>query len=76
MAKIKVVVNKGRVLDLVNKSYTEGDELLMNENDAEPILGTCIDRVVKEEKEFDPDPVKPIDRPVKPAPKEDEKKTV
>lgn len=45
--KIKVKVKPGQVLNLVDGTYKDGDELMMDEKDAEPILETCIERVWK-----------------------------
>jgi hypothetical protein len=66
MAKIRVKVKPGQVLDYYEdgeiKRHEAGDELLMEEKDAEPILGSCISRVAKKKS-------KPKS---KPKPKDDE----
>lgn len=54
MAKIKVRVKPGQVLDTYEdgevKEYTAGDELDMDEKDAEPILGSCVSRISMKKK--------------------------
>lgn len=54
MAKIKVKVKPGQILYTIDKTYKAGDELLMEEKDAEPILGTCISKVSKKKKKPKP----------------------
>ena len=50
MAKIKVRVKPGQVLKLVDGEHKAGTELLMEEKDAKPILGSCISKVAKKKK--------------------------
>jgi len=69
MGKIKVRVKPGRALDTIEGGievkHTAGDEFLMDEDEAKPILGTCLTRVHKQKKKkSDPTP-QPIIRPKK-----------
>lgn len=67
MAKIRVKVKPGQVLSLVDGKHKAGDELMMEEKEAKPLLGSCLSKVQKKKK-------KPV--PTKPKPIKDEKETI